>query len=186
MNLEALTHQLASEQWGLYFHGTASAFDRFDEAQIGTGGKDANAGLGFFVTREPGNAAEYGRMAREPGTVLVVLMRVSNPYEFETFESFYGADLAAGNALHDRAHFEALRMKLIDTGYDSAFFGLDDEGLIGISLNSGGLVVLGKLTSDEALSSEAPFASCGEPTDATYKKDALAAICALQSMACAA
>jgi hypothetical protein len=182
MNLEALTRQLASEQWGLYFHGTASAFDRFDEARIGTG-KDANAGLGFFVTSEPGNATAYARMVAESGTVLVVLMRVSNPYEFDTFEGFYGADLPGADALHDRAYFEALRIKLIETGYDSAFFALDDDGLIGVSLASAGLVVLGELTPDEAeaLSSQAPFASGGDPTNAKYKQDALAAICAAQS-----
>lgn len=143
--------ELADGSWGLYFHGTARPFDAFADEFVGMS-KDANSGLGHFVTSNPGSAANYAHMVGEDkGVVLAVLLHEHRPFEFDTFESFYGADWPdTGEPGEDRAHFVRLRQQLIEQGYDSAFFTLDDDGLIGIGLQAKSVLVLGALTQEQA------------------------------------
>lgn len=144
--------KLTNRHWGVYFHGTAAPFHEIDFTKVGMGA-DVNSALGFFVTNELTNAMRYANQVREgqqTGAVLVVALRSQYPYEFENFESFYGADWPEGNPRHGRMHFERMRERLRTAGHDSAWFTLDDDGLIGIALAPEHAIVLAALTLEEA------------------------------------
>ena len=176
---QAHPEKLASENWGLYFHGTGQTFEAFDEAKIGMG-QDANCGLGVFTTDQPWNGARYAKMvAKMPGEgrVLLVLLNETSNYEFDNFESFYGAEWAGtGSPRHTRKHFERLRKKL-SKEYTAAWFTLDDDGLIGIALRLDNIAIVGSVSCEvaNALQDDELF-NCPNHTAPTFKRKLLARV----------
>lgn len=175
-----LIDRALAEDMRIMFHGTASLVDTFSHHRIGKGGDD-NSALGLHLAEFPSCAADFAGTAEfhneGVGGVLVVLVPAQNPYEITSYETFFGFD-ENGNpdAKMGKAGFEALRIKLLQDGYDIVDYEDGEMGAVSVVLDPTQVQVLGSLTVEQAYEVDEVLSGLGDTLDTKNKIQALRAV----------
>ena len=157
------------------FHGTRAQFDAFDAQFYGQYG-DHNSSLGVYLCEFPEAAAEYAKAqplrGRLEGEVLAVLVPARSPYEERDYFRFFGFDETGGpDPNMGPEGFLRLRESLRIQGVDLVDYEDDEEGPISVALNPEDLIIVGRMSVEEARLLGQQVQDLEDPFDSGQRSD---------------
>jgi hypothetical protein len=140
--------------WGLWYHGTAEAFDEFDDNHIGKGG-DCNTGLGHFLALAPCGAVQYVEYQRDRGgraDVLIVAAAEHNSYAASSSEFWCENEGSSKDDIDPMGNVTVpggtrTRQRLLSEGYTSLVIDdIDGTGAVMAMFEARNLRILARIS----------------------------------------